>query len=190
MQNRNHFAALLTDGTQVLIRPLTHDDKALEKDFILRLSPESRRFRFLATIGSPSDQLLDKLTDLKAGTEAAFVAVIPGKSSLEIGVARVCVVGAGRAEFAVAVSDEWQRRGLGTLLAQCAFEAARKMGVHTLFSIEAAANLGMREWATSIGFERASNPVDATEVIQTMTLANFDKRHRQVPHSQASIQHA
>lgn len=37
----------LRDGTPVLVRPIEAGDVGLERDFIERLSPKSRRYRFL-----------------------------------------------------------------------------------------------------------------------------------------------
>ncbi|HEY0179997.1 MAG TPA: GNAT family N-acetyltransferase, partial [Dokdonella sp.] len=53
---------MLHDGTRVSIRPIRADDAALEKAFIEHLSPESRRLRFLGSIGEPSAALIRSLT--------------------------------------------------------------------------------------------------------------------------------
>ena len=51
-----HWTATLKDGTRVLIRPIHKEDAALERTFLKRLSPESRRLRFLGQMGEPSDE--------------------------------------------------------------------------------------------------------------------------------------
>lgn len=159
----------LKDGSRVTIRPLNKGDIGAEREFILRLSPESRRYRFLSSIASPSAQLLRRLTNLDEATEAAFVALtVEAGVSREVGVARMSAVGDGRAEFAVTVRDDWQHKGLGTLLTEYVIEAARQRGVRALFSVDAGDNYPMKEFAKSLGFGRAINPQDATEVIHTL----------------------
>jgi GNAT superfamily N-acetyltransferase len=161
----------LKDGSRVTIRPLRKDDIGAEREFIMRLSPESRRFRFLSSIASPSEQLLKQLTNLDESTEAAFVALtVESGIAREVGVARMSAVGDGRAEFAVTVRDDWQHKGLGTRLTQYIIEAARKRGLHGLFSVDAAENAPMKEFAKALGFNRDINPKDATEVIQSLQL--------------------
>lgn len=41
------------DGTRVLIRPIHKEDAAIERAFIKRLSPESRRMRFPGHASEP-----------------------------------------------------------------------------------------------------------------------------------------
>ncbi|MEJ8827427.1 hypothetical protein WKW80_36540, partial [Variovorax humicola] len=50
---------MLRGGDRVLIRPIHKDDVEMERRFIEALSPQSRRFRFLDTLNSPSDALLE-----------------------------------------------------------------------------------------------------------------------------------
>jgi N-acetylglutamate synthase-like GNAT family acetyltransferase len=161
---------VLSDGSSVTIRPLNEGDMEIERDFIMRLSPQSRRFRFLYTIVSPSDQLLKRLTDLDETTQTAFVALSGSGVKDEIGVARMSTLGDGRAEFAVVVRDDWQHKGLGTLLTQRIIAAARSRGVRTLFSIDASDNYAMHEFSKNLGFRCARNPEDAAEVIHTLQL--------------------
>jgi N-acetylglutamate synthase-like GNAT family acetyltransferase len=162
---------LLRDGSRVTIRPLNKDDIGAEREFILRLSPQSRRYRFLSSIASPSEELLQRLTKLDESTEAAFVALtVESGIPREVGVARMCAVGDGSAEFAVTVRDDWQHKGLGTLLTKYVVEEARQRGVRALFSIDTSDNHLMKEFAKAQGFVREINPKDATEVIHTLRL--------------------
>lgn len=162
---------VLKDGSRVSIRPLDKNDTELERDFINRLSPQSRRLRFLSSMAAPSESLLKVLTDLDESKAAAFIALTGGPGvQKEIGVARMCAVDDGRAEFAVTVRDDWQHKGLGTLLTKRVIEAARLRGVRTLFSTDLSENQAMQEFAKTLGFESTRNPQDATEVVHTLHL--------------------
>lgn len=161
----------LRDGSQVTIRPVCSDDVELERQFIERLSPETRRYRFLYTIASPSDALLKQLTSIDPQNEAALMAVVDeGLHQREVGVARFCRTADGRAEVAVTVEDAWQRKGVATLLMQQLIGIARERGITALYSIDSAGNERMRELAASLGFTRAGDPRDATQVIYTLPL--------------------
>jgi GNAT superfamily N-acetyltransferase len=161
----------LRDGSQVTIRPICKGDIELERQFIERLSPEARRYRFLYTIATPSEALLQRLTDIDTRNEAALIAVVDeGVHEREVGVARFSSTPDGTAEVAVTVDGDWQGRGLATLLMQRLITVARERGITALFSMDPAGNERMRELAASLGFTRKPDPQDATQVIYTLAL--------------------
>jgi GNAT superfamily N-acetyltransferase len=162
----------LSDGTRVIIRPIRREDAALERAFIRRLSPESRRLRFLGQIGDPSDALVRSLTDIDYRRDVAFVALVHRDGEKrEIGVARYSTGAGGNAcECAVTVADEWRNRGLGVALMRHLIDVARERGIRSMFSIDEADNGAMRELARFLGFTRRRNPDDATQVVHTLAL--------------------
>jgi GNAT superfamily N-acetyltransferase len=170
--NSPHWTETLTDGTRVLIRPLRKSDAELERAFIKRLSPETRRMRCLGQMSVPSAALIKSLTDLNPQRDMAFVALVHrDNEKREIGVSRYQTSADGRiCECAVTVSDEWQKKGLGTLLMRHLIEVARSRGIHKMISIDAADNLQMRDLARFLGFRRQVNPHDPTEVVHILTL--------------------
>ena len=129
----------LRDGTSVLIRPIHAADAALEREFIERLSPESRRYRFLGILKTPSPELLRQFTHPEAVRGVAFVALTgTGVEKREIGVSRYSASPDGAScECAVAVSDEWQGKGLATLLMRPLINIARAHGIGHMYSIDA-----------------------------------------------------
>lgn len=163
----------LRDGSHVCVRPLRESDKDLERRFIEDLSPESRRFRFLATIGSPDAALLRQLTEGDPARDVAFVALVgTGADEREVGVSRYSVGADGvSSECAVVVSDDWHHRGVATLLMTHLIEVARQRGIASMYSIDAADNEPMRELAGFLGFERKPDPEDSRQVIHTLQLA-------------------
>ena len=83
------WPAQLRDGTTVVIRPMRPTDTSLEREFIERLSPQSRRYRFLGTIKTPSEDLLRQLTHPELVRGIAFIALdTRGPDAQEIGVCR------------------------------------------------------------------------------------------------------
>ena len=165
----------LRDGTRVLIRPIHVRDVEMERRFIEALSPVSRRFRFLESMHSPSDALLKQLIDIDHETDAAYVAVIvDGTKELEIGVARFSATADAKdCEFAITVGDEWQRRGLGSLLMNYLVEAAHARGIRRLHSSDATDNDAMRKFAAHLHLRHERDPDDAGQVLYSVDLASI-----------------
>jgi GNAT superfamily N-acetyltransferase len=162
----------LADGTHVIIRPIRKEDAGLERAFIKRLSPESRRLRFLGQMNEASDELVRALTDIDYRRDVAFVALVHRDGEKrEIGVARYGTNADGTAcECAVVVADEWRNRGLGALLMRHLIDVARARGIRSMFSIDEADNVAMRDLARFLGFGCRRDPDDATQVVHTLAL--------------------
>ncbi len=158
--------AVLRDGTSVLLRPIRPEDIELERDFIEALSPASRRFRFLDTMRSPSDSLLRQMTIINPSTDVAYVALIGAEhKQQEIGVARFSARnGEQDCEFAVTVADQWQTKGLGTLLMQRLIEAAKARGIASLHSSDTSDNVRMRAFANHLQLRHERDAEDAALV--------------------------
>ena len=167
-----HWRDKLRDGTHVLIRPIHGEDLDIERKFIERLSPQTRRLRFLGEIKTPSAAMLDQLTHPDPVRDAAFVALIAdGAEKREIGVARFSSRPDGLScECAVVVSDEWQNQGLATILMKHLIDVARARGIECMYSVDAAGNQGMHELALHLGFQRKADPDDARQVLHTLDL--------------------
>jgi acetyltransferase len=142
-----------SDGVAYRVRPITRDDAARERAFILALSPESRFQRFMHCIREPSDELIAQLVDIDAHARMALVAVTGAAPDEHIiGVARYAADPDGRdCEFGVAVADAWQCRGVGTTLARMLFEYAAREGFRTIYGNVLASNQRMLELAEWLG---------------------------------------
>jgi len=137
------------------VRPIRKDDAAREREFIQSLSPESRFQRFMHAIREPSDELVAQLVDIDSHSRVALVAVI-GEPPAEriIGAARYAADTDGLdCEFGVAISDDWQCRGIGTTLAGLLFEYARREGFRSIYGNVLANNQRMIELAEWLGLQ-------------------------------------
>ena len=124
----------LRDGTTVTIRPICPDDASRLQALFHRLSPESIALRFL---GQPKDLPLEQarqLANVDYQKRMALVATRQhGDEEHIIAVARYAVDATGQpdlAEAAIVVEDEYQKRGLGTLLLTRLVAYAQKHGIH------------------------------------------------------------
>ncbi|MEA2309221.1 MAG: hypothetical protein QOI65_1507 [Thermoleophilaceae bacterium] len=120
----------LRDGRTVLVRPISPGDKELLSDAFHRLSEESRRRRFLTPATELTAEDLHYLTEVDHNRHEAMVAIDPASGRL-VGSARYVQVPRERdaAEVAVAVADDWQRRGVATALLAALSGRARENGV-------------------------------------------------------------
>ncbi len=110
---------VLADGTRLRFRSIGPGDRDGLSRLFDRLTPESRRRRFLSRKPELTARELAYLTDIDHVGHEAIAAVDACDGSI-VGVARyVRVAGrSGVAEVAAAVADELQRVGVGTELAK------------------------------------------------------------------------
>jgi acetyltransferase len=137
------------------VRPIRKDDAARERDFILALSPESRFQRLMYTLREPSDDFIAHLVDVDGHRDMALVATTgDGDAERFIGVARYAADETGvDCEFAVAVDDDWQCRGIGSTLTKLLFEYARVEGFRAIYGHVLADNRRMIDLCEWLGLE-------------------------------------
>lgn len=134
----------LPDGAPVLIRPIRADDKRMLTDGLRRLSDESVHRRFLTPKRSFSRTELRYLTEVDGRDHVALVAEQPsGPSRRLIAVARFVRTADDphAAEVAITVGDDWQGRGLGSMLSEQLAGEARRLGIRRFTATMAADNV-------------------------------------------------
>ena len=163
--------ALTRDNAAYRIRPIRPDDALRERAFIMQLSPESRYTRLMCAICEPSAALVERWIHVDYLRNMAFVAVLgTGAAERIIGVARYCEDGASGSEFAVAVMDEWQTRGVAVALSELLIDYARIHGVRDLHATMLATNTHMIELAHWLGMTTHREAEDPTLVTATRRL--------------------
>lgn len=152
----SHLVQRLTlgDGTAVTIRPIRPEDGDIEQEFVRNLSDESRYFRFRDSVRQLSPQMLLHLTHVDYDRHLALIAVTERRGrEIQIGVARyIAETDRDSCEFAIAVADDWQRKGLGSRLMQALMAAARGQGMLEMHGEVLASNRKMLELAAKLGF--------------------------------------
>ena len=150
--------AVLPDGGVVHVRPIEPDDKALLRAGFERLSPESRYRRFLHSVKRLTEADLAYFTEVDHADHEALVAVGPHGTEL-VGVARyVRLDDPQTAEVAIAVLDDWQGRGVGTLLMHELTNRARAAGVRRFAATCLADNAAVIDLLRRLGETRVDHP--------------------------------
>ena len=150
--------ARLLDGSRYRIRAISKTDRHLLVAFFERLSPNSRRMRFLAAKRSLTEKDLDFLTSTDGYDHIALAAVkmsASGQEEQALGFARCIRSGQAPelAEMSIAVADEVQRLGVGSALLDQLKRLAGSVNIRRFVCEALAENPGMRALATQMGGE-------------------------------------
>lgn len=147
-----------------VIRPLRSGDRPLMESLIRELSPTSRLRRFHSPINELPPVILDRLARADVPGEATLLATTSAHGEeAAVGEARYAVTDEvdGAREFAIVVSDPWQRMGVGIGLLRELIRHARRSGVGSLYGDTFADNGPMLALARRLGFEIQRHPTDA-----------------------------
>jgi acetyltransferase len=154
----------LPDGKEITVRPIRPEDAEMEKDFVARMSDESKYYRFMDTIRELTQPMLVRFTQIDYDREMALVATVKLEDGTEqqIGVSRYVTNPDGESvEFALAVADDWQKHGIGRKLMSALIECARMKGYRAVVGDVLALNTKMFRLMTSLGFTIHPHPEDA-----------------------------
>ena len=161
----------LADGRVVTLRPVLPQDADAEQAFVGGLSPHSRRLRFHGAVNRLPDSLLQAMTAIDYEHHLALIAEAidddDGGVRL-VGDARYVVDGAGGAEFAVAVADDWQHIGLGSAMLKRLGRHARRQGLKHLEGVVLRGHGPMLALMKRWGASLRPDPDDADVLIATL----------------------
>lgn len=151
----------MPDGTPITIRPIRPEDEPLLVQFHQTLSEDSVRLRYFHAMKLDARTTHERLTRVcfnDYDRELALVAERRDSKTGEreiLGVARLSKtpgVHAGDAEFAMLVSDRWQRRGVGGQLLAQLIQVARDEKLTRLTAEILPENHEMQSLSRKLGF--------------------------------------
>ncbi len=144
----------LPHGHHATLRPVFPEDARAQQDFVERLSPAARRNRFHGAVRGLSEATLRSLCSVDQERHVGLLLTLPcdGRERV-IGEARYAIADDGvSAEFAVAIADDWQGRGLALQLMAALTELARRAGLRWLVGEVLADNAPMLACTQACGF--------------------------------------
>lgn len=161
----------IADIGTLVKRAVRPGDAARVEDFLNRLTPEGRRFRFFSARGIDHAGAA-RLTQIDYDRELGFVIVNPGSGEVLGFAAFHADPDNQSAEFAVAVRPDVEGRGLGRLLTENLMKAARARGIGALTGTVMASNGRMLALCRRLGM--AAAPADGEVITVSKALAPVD----------------
>jgi acetyltransferase len=182
VRHYNHLAILpypsqheqvwpMRGGGEYTVRPIHPDDASMLQEFVRKLSPESRYFRFVSSIQELPPTMLSRFTLIDYDREMALVAVCRERTtgadgetvetSRVLGVSRY-ITNPDRAscEFSLVVADDFKGQGLGSRLMLSIMDFAREKGLADIEGLVLANNANMLKLMKGLGFSVKAYPDD------------------------------
>lgn len=125
----------LRDGSRILAREIRPDDAAALQRLFGRLSRRSVYLRFFGLLPELSDEQARRFAEIDGHDRLAVVALDHGQSDEIIAVVRLDRdAGTATGEYAAAVEDGWQGRGVGRALTELLVDRARRSGFTSIYA--------------------------------------------------------
>jgi acetyltransferase len=155
----------LSDGWEMLLRPIRPEDEPAHQIFFTHLSREDIRLRFFNAIKELPHTEMARLTQIDYDREMAFIAIAPdGNGHGETyGVVRAITdPNNEQAEFAVIVRSDLKGQGLGRVLMEKIVDYCRSRGTKRIMGQVLKENTSMLSLANRLGFERSLDSAEGT----------------------------
>jgi acetyltransferase len=124
----------LNDGTEVLLRPIKPEDEPMWLELLASCSKESIYLRFRYDFYFDSHEVASQFCFIDYAREIAIVAELEENGRKQI-------IGVGRLiadpdvetmEYAILITDKWQKKELGNIITEFCIEIAKKNGIKRL----------------------------------------------------------
>lgn len=168
---------VLSDGGVLHLRPIVPEDAPLLAEGFARLSAESRFLRFFSPLDHLSETQLQYLTEVDYDDHFAWVAYFDGPDGEPNGVGVARYIRSREdptaAEAAVAVADDFHRRGIGSALLESLAAVALTRGITRFHLIVRSDNHAMIAAMHELDAVRApsDDPAVITYVLDLPSLA-------------------
>jgi GNAT superfamily N-acetyltransferase len=157
----------LVDGTSIAYHAIAPDNASALQRFHHRLSERSIYLRFFAAKPELSNKKAGYFTNVDGINRFALVALDPERPEEIIGVASFDREGTTeRAEYAAAVEDRWQGRGLGLALTRRLIEAALKRDIRVFTGVLLPENTRMLHLLRDLGLPERLRYEDGIEYVE------------------------
>jgi len=144
----------LTDGTNVLLRPIRSEDEPLEYEMLSTLSDQSRKLRFFVDIKDINHEMLTRFCNIDYDREMAIVAELGSDDERKIvGIGRLIIDHDFKAgEFAIVIHDKYQNMGLGQKLTDIILGIALEKGLEKVYATILPINYRFLHICKKLGF--------------------------------------
>jgi acetyltransferase len=157
----------LKDGETVDIRPIRPEDEPALVQFHKTLSERTVYSRYLQMLNlnqRTAHERLTKICFVDYSRQMALVAERKNPQTGEreiVGVGRLQGIGSAEAEYAIVISDDFQKHGIGTEFLRRLIEIGRIEGVKVIVADILADNTVMQKISEKLGFKLQREPGDS-----------------------------
>ena len=169
----------LRDARVVLVRPVLPADAAMQRLFVRSMSVATRRNRFHGGVADLPAAVLRYMTEVDHVDHLALVGEVEDAAGpRQVAEARWVrrVDAPERADFAIAIADDWQLGGLGNALLDMLERSAAARGIERLCAHVLRTNRRMIGWLEARGWRTGSDPDDPGVVCVELPLAALEAR--------------
>jgi len=145
----------LGDGKRLLIRPIHPTDEPRMRDLFYKLSQQTIYYRFMCRMPWVPRKQIQDFVYIDHRTEVSYVAAIPapyGEEAIALGCYYLDPA-TNRAEAALVVRDDWQGRGVGSLLLKHLVLVAKRNGIAGFTAEVLPDNMKMQHVLEKIGLK-------------------------------------
>jgi len=155
----------VADRSRITIRPTLPQDVELQRAFFRTLSAESRYCRFMTRLRELPDTLAERFANIDYRCHLALLAEVFDETGQEtmIGEARYVVDARDpmTCEFAIAVADAWQARGIARALLERLERQAVASGIRRMIGDTLSTNKAMQRLEARAGYGIRASLEDA-----------------------------
>jgi acetyltransferase len=135
----------LSDGTDIILRPIKPEDEPMWLEMLNSCSKESIYFRFRTNFFFDAHEVATQFCYIDYSREMAIVAEITENNNQKL-------IGVGRliadpdhetAEYAILITDAWQNKNLGTIITNFCVEISEEMGLKRIVAETTTENKAM-----------------------------------------------
>lgn len=157
----------LTGDIPIIIRPIRPEDAEIEQEFVQKLSPESKYFRFMEHLNKLTPEMLVRFTQIDYDREMVFIAIYEKNiKEMAIGISRYIINPDEKScEFTLVVADAWKNKGLGYQLLARLIETAKIKGLKEMVGFVLANNFSMLNLVESMGFFISNDEDEAVKIV-------------------------
>lgn len=161
----------LNDGSDILFRPIKPEDEPMWLELLGSCSKESIYSRFRYNFHYDSHEIATQFCYIDYSREIAIVAEISQEGQRKL-------IGVGRlisdpdyetVEYAILITDAWQKKELGTMLTSYCLEIANSLGLKRMVAETTKDNLAMISVFKKLNFNVVFNSDSTVSVIKDLT---------------------
>jgi len=143
----------MTDGTEVLLRPIKPEDEPMEHEMLSTLSEKTLRERFFQAIKDITHEMHVRFCNIDYDREMAIVTELrEGEKKRIIGIGRLFIEPDGKkGEFAVVVHDDFHGKGLGYKLVDMMIGLGQERGLEEVYALVQSDNTRMLSVCMKLG---------------------------------------